>query len=1009
MTSERWKQIDELFHATLECAPEERAGFLSKACRGDDDLRNEVESLLRAHEQDATFLDIPAYELAADFLTDALGGLLPGQQIGPYKILAALATGGMGEVYLAQDSRLGRKVALKLLPPDFARDQHRVRRFAQEARAASALSHPNVCVIHEVGKTSDGRHFIAMEYIDGITLRERIAHGPLSLNSTLAMAEQIAAALSAAHTAGVIHRDIKPENIMLRKDGYVKVLDFGLAKLSESQPNPPDLNEAPTMAHFHTEPGTQMGTVRYMSPEHLRERPVDERADIWSFGVVLYEMVTGSTPFEARSRAEIIALILKRQPPELSFSENVPREFQQIVAKALSKDRGHRYPSVDDLAADLKKLRRQIEGETTSEPLAEPIAAGKYGVARSSLESVTRHQRKLGPVSSTDRLSSALTYVSHTAEQILTGIRTHPRAMIFSGITAVVALLLIGPVISHRLSSFFSRTPQQQVVPFQAITMRSLTNAGQSVCAAISPDGKVLAHAEKKDGMQELLLTNIATAANLVIVPPADATYRGVTFSRDGNYLYFTRSPEKSDAGILYQVALPGSAPRKLLDSVDSPISFSPTGDRFAFVRWKRVTGEYSLMIANVDGTGERTIAMRRDGKRFSIDGPAWSPDERTIVCGAGEWDHGYHMNLLEVDVANGHEKAVNSQHHWFAIYQVAWLEDKSGLVMNAREQPLSPAQLWRLSYPQGEVVRIANDTLEYVGASLSRDESTIVSVQGRQVSQIWVAPDGDVSRAQAIASKVGLSYGLGLGWTSKGKIVFSSAVGNNLNISVIDPDGSNQTQLTANAADNYTPATSRDGRVIVFASNRSGSFDIWRMNAEDGGDLKQLTFSDGNFYPSLSPDGQWVFYEEQSKAGVSVWKVAINGGEPIQLTDNYARMPVVSPDGQFVACRYYVESGRRGIAIIPIGGGSPTKLLPIPIMDWQRVQWTSDGRALTYIDARNGTSNIWSYDLYDGSAKQITNFKTEEIFSYAWSPDKQLVCERGTKASDVTTINYQK
>jgi serine/threonine protein kinase/WD40 repeat protein len=1001
MTSERWQHIDRLFHATLECAPEERAGFLSKACRGDDDLRHEVESLLRAHEQDATFLDIPAYELAADFLTDALGGLLPGQQIGPYKILAALASGGMGEVYLAQDSRLGRKVALKLLPPDFARDQHRVRRFAQEARAASALSHPNVCVIHEVGKTSDGRHFIAMEYIDGITLRERITHGPLSLSLTLAMAEQIAAALSAAHIAGVIHRDIKPENIMLRKDGYVKVLDFGLAKLSESQPNPRDLNEASTMAHFHTEPGTQMGTVRYMSPEHLRERPVDERADIWSFGVVLYEMVTGSTPFEARSRAEIIALILKRQPPELSFSESVPREFQQIVAKALSKDLGQRYPSVDDLAADLKKLRRQIEGETTSEPLAEPLVVGKHGVSKGSLESVTRHQWLAKPAFSTDRLSSALTYVSHTAGQILTGIKQHPGTTIFAGLTAVFAILLFG------LNSRWFRPQPRTSAPFQSIKMTPLTNAGQSVCAAISPDGKSVAHAEKKDGMQQLLLTNIATAANSVIVAPADATYRGVTFSQDNNYLYFTRN-EKGDVGSLYQVALPGSVPRKIKEGVDSPISLSPNGDRFAFVRSQRASGEFFLMVANIDGNDERVIATRRDGNLFSTSGPAWSPDEKTIVCAAGWWDKGYHMNLVEVDIADGHEKAA-SQQQWFSIYQVAWSKDKTGLVISARDRWTGPYQLWRIPYPEGQPIPITNDTNEYETASLAQDGNTIVSVQSQQVAQIWVAPDGNVQKARPIASTVGYRYGLV--WTTDGKIVFSSMVGKNVNISMISSDGSNQTELTANAGDNYTPAVSRDGRFIVFTSNRTGSLNIWRMNAKDGSDPRQLTFSDGNSYPSCSPDGQWIVYDNQSGAKATLWKVPTDGGNPVKLADEYARMPVFSPDGQFVAYRYYdAEAGLRGIAIRPFQGGQPILRLPIPVMDWQRVQWTSNGQALTYVDSVRGTQNIWSYDLHSNSRKQLTDFKADQIFAYAWSPDyKQLACQHGAEVRDVVLINNQR
>src|SRR5712691_4997414 len=436
MTADRWQHIDRLFHSTLECAPEKRESFLSQACGEDHELRTEVESLLRAHGQDGSFLDLPAYEVAPDFLADALGGLLAGQQIGPYKIISSLASGGMGEVYLAQDTRLGRKIALKLLPPDFAKDQHRIRRFAQEARAASALNHPNVCVIHEVGKTSDGRHFIAMELIDGITLRERIARGRLSLVDALTVAEQIAAALVAAHAAGVVHRDIKPENIMLRTDGYVKVLDFGLAKLSESQPGLQGINEASTVMHVHTEPGTQMGTVRYMSPEHLRERPVDERADIWSFGVVLHEMITGVTPFEARTRNEVVALILKRQPARLRFSDDVPPGFQQLVTKTLSKNRGQRYQTVSELAADLRGLRLELLGETSAEP--SPISDQNAAVPRriitkTSLESQTRHKRR-PQTHASDTWKSALTYISHTAEQLLSEIKGHPKATVFTGV-----------------------------------------------------------------------------------------------------------------------------------------------------------------------------------------------------------------------------------------------------------------------------------------------------------------------------------------------------------------------------------------------------------------------------------------------------------------------------------------------------------------------------------------------------------------------------------------------
>jgi serine/threonine protein kinase/Tol biopolymer transport system component len=1002
MIPARWQQIDKLFHSTLEYAPEKRAAFLAQECGSDAELHHEVISLVAAFEQDRSFLEAPAYEVAPEFVVESLAGLVTGQQIGPYKIMSPLATGGMGEVFLAYDSRLGRKIALKLLPSDFARDEYRVRRFAQEARAASTLSHPNVCVIHEIGQTKDGRHFIAMEYIDGITLRERISQGALPLTEALFVAEQIAAALAAAHAAGVVHRDVKPENIMLRRDGYVKVLDFGLAKLHESESGLSD-SSGKTVSQVHTEPGTQMGTVRYMSPEHLRERPVDERADIWSFGVVLYEMVTGVTPFEARSRNEVIATILKRRP-KFAFGDDVPVEYRNIVAKALNRSRKERYQTVDALASNLKSLRRQLPRETgvVSLPAENVVAVRDPVTTRNPLPAGGPHRRESSPYATTARWSPALTYVSRTAEHMLTEIRHHPGASVFAGVAAVLVLLLA-------LNSTWFSNQKPPVLALPNINITQLTHAGKSVFAAISPDGKMFAHVEKKDGMQQLLVTNIATARMSVVVPPGNFKYRGLAFSRDGNYLYFTRGDEKIDAASLYQVSLPAGAPRQLLDGVDSSISFSPDGGRFTFVRFDRAAGVYSLMIANVDGTGEREIARRSVGKRLSLEGASWSPDDKSIVCGAGSWDAGYHMNLVEVEIATGQERVLGESKQWFAIYQVGWLEDKSGLVISAREQPLSPAQLWRVSYPQGKIAKITNDTIEYQGASLARGGNTIVSVQGRQVSEIWLGPAENIASARGISSRVGVSHGLGLGWTSKGKIVFSSLAGNHLNISLVDPDGSNPTQLTVNAGDNYTPCTSPDGRVIVFSSNRTGSFNIWRMNADDGSDLRQLTFSDGNFYPACSPDGRWIAFENQSNGAFSVWRIPIEGGQPEQLTDVYARMPSISPDGQFIACRYYVEAGRQGIAIIPAHGGKPVRRLLIPIMEWQRVQWSADAGALTYIDTAKGVSNIWSYDLNTGSSKQLTSFMTDEMFSYAWSSDyKQFACERGTRANDVTIITDQ-
>jgi Tol biopolymer transport system component len=271
---------------------------------------------------------------------------------------------------------------------------------------------------------------------------------------------------------------------------------------------------------------------------------------------------------------------------------------------------------------------------------------------------------------------------------------------------------------------------------------------------------------------------------------------------------------------------------------------------------------------------------------------------------------------------------------------------------------------------------------------------------------KLWIVTDGDVQRATSIFSGVGIGYGLN--WTGNGKIVFSSMTRDTLNISMINPDGSNRTQLTDRAGDNYTPAGSPDGRFIVFSSNRTGTMNIWRMNADDGSDLRQLTFSDGNSYPSCSNES--VFYDNQSGSTITVWRVPIEGGEPEQLTVDYARMPVVSPDNRFIAVRSEAQAGRRVIAILPLQGAAPTRMVQIPIRDWQRVQWIADGHALYYVDVENGVSNIWSCDLGTGNLRKITDFKSDQIYAYAWSSDfRQLACERGSSVADVMLISIRK
>jgi serine/threonine protein kinase len=972
ITHDSWKRIKEIFQSAQELTPAERSDFLDETCGDDQSLREEVEALLIADAGNETFLSAPAYEFAAGILAGEGSEFLAKKKIGRYTILCSLGSGGMGQIYLAEDEELHRKIALKLIAPQFANDARRVHRFEQEARAASALNHPNICVIHEIGTTEAGRHFIAMEYIQGITLRDQLSRGALSVRKALNIAIQVATALASAHATGIVHRDIKPENIMLRPDGYVKVLDFGLAKLTEIVSGQNRL--AGISTNVLTETGMLMGTVKYMSPEQLREVNVDERTDIWSLGVVLYEMLTGVTPFEARSSNDTVAAILAPQTP-LRFPVGIPRELQDSIAKALGKDRDARYQTITKFATDLRKLQNRLQREADSESVSVSAPINE------------QQTRKI-------QASRFLTYIK---SQAITGFIAHElrshKAAIFAGATGILVLLLFLPSIDRFANKIINPTPA-----VQTREMTPVTNIGTAIWSAISSNRKWMAHAEEKDGNQRLLLTNMDNLASAQVVPAANVQYLGISFSRDNNYLYFTRKESGGDSN-LYRLPVPGGTPVKIKEFVDSPISFSPQGDRFAFVRLDRNTNIYSLVVSTVDGSNERVLSTRKNGESLSVYGLAWSPDGKFVVCPTSSWSGVYNVNLIAFDSNDGTERSIGNR-PWFAILQMSWQEDMSSLVLSARDEPTAPFQLWRVTYPDGVAQNMTMDLADYRGISLSGND--IVTVRIDLSWELIVAgAENNYVNPSSIASGAGLNYGVG--WAGNKRIVFSSMVHDTLNISRIDADGSNQVTLTE-AENNYTPGASTDGRVTVFSSNRGGTFNIWRMNTEDGSDLKQLTFTNGNFYPAISPDNQWIAYDNQEAGILSVWKAPLDGGAAIKLAERY-RMPAFSPDGRFIAMRYDGDSGSRDLAIFSAQGGEPLKRLSLPNFDWQRAHWISN-EDISYIDKVDGYANIWSQNVNTGAKKQLTNFNRKQIFAYAWSPDfKLLACQLGTRTSNVVRI----
>src|SRR5829696_1243648 len=392
--SQRWQRVKEIFDGALELHGAEREAFLDRACHGDTDVREELDSLLRSYEVAGSFMEAPAVAQAADDLASEQR-LTPGQRIKHYQIVNLIGEGGMGEVYLATDTVLGRRIALKVLPAFVSKDPERLRRFTQEARAASRLSHPNVCVVHEIGETDDGRPFIAMEYVEGMTLRQRMRSHAMKLGDVLDIAIQIAEALIAAHETGIVHRDIKPENIVIRPEGYVKILDFGLAKLTERHKGATHTTMSTLL--FDSSPGTVIGTAAYMSPEQARGIPVDERTDIWGLGVVLYEMASGNPPFTGETPTDVVVAIVERDQPPLSrHVEGTPPELDRIVRKALRKDRNERYQIVKELAIDLRSLRRELElSSALDRSLAPGSGPASYAVAGSEYARASMGREKL--------------------------------------------------------------------------------------------------------------------------------------------------------------------------------------------------------------------------------------------------------------------------------------------------------------------------------------------------------------------------------------------------------------------------------------------------------------------------------------------------------------------------------------------------------------------------------------------------------------------------------------
>ena len=992
MTPERWRQVKEIFNSAINYRPEDRGLFLSQACSGDENLRKEVESLIASHEQSGNFIDEPAFINAASFLGDEKRELKIGDTIGSYEILSFISRGGMGEVYLAEDKRLGRKVALKLLPASFTADDDRLRRFEQEARAASALNHPNILTIYEIQQAA-GSHVIATEFVEGETLRMRIQRAPLTLSEALNVAMQVADALSAAHKAGIIHRDIKPENIMLRPDGYVKVVDFGLAKLSE-QATPDAAAEAPTI-QVRTGSGVVIGTAGYMSPEQARGLGVDHRSDVFSLGAVIYEMLSRRKPFEGETPSDTLASILKTEPTPLSrIAPGVPSELARIVTKALRKDREERYQVVKDLWLDLKALKQELEFQD------------KLGASEAEATAVMIPGEPTATLSG-PRQTAAGSAINSISESISIELKRHKVGAAL-GLLVLVVVVAAGGFGIYR---WFNR--KAPVAHFSDIKMTQITNSGNAIDATISPDGKYIVYALSDRSRQSLYIRQVSTANDKLIVPPAPVGFFGMTFSPDGTELFYAVK-QNLDAGTLYRIPVLGGTPVKVLERIDAPISFSPDGTQFVLVRANYPQpGESGLVIANIDGSGQRDLVVLKNPRRFSplfFTGPSWSPDGKIVASTVAT--AGGPSKVVGFSVEDGSEKDLSPQ-TWPFSGRVQWLHDMSGLLVVAGDNP-AVAQMWIISYPDGTVRRLTNDLNQYRAIGLTQDGQKLTTVQAHGLVNLFVAPEGNAAKAVRLPTgnvSFYSSTGNNVAWTRGGRIVFVTTEGGNADIWSTDIDGNNRKQLTANGAMNFSPVVSADDTYIVFISWRDGKRNLWRMNL-DGSNPIRLTsgLSDGS--PSLSPDGRWVVFTASTGLRPELWKVSIDGGTPEKITDHVATTASVSPDGKWIAYTYPESSDPfappNRIAVISFDGGPITRTfnyVPSGTVS-SLIDWAEDGKSILYTTNMNNVSNIWSQSLDGEKPKQITDFKEMLITGFAFSRDgKQLACTRGNLVRDAILI----